>query len=182
MKSQLRKHLEFKEKHLKRLEKQKARLGSCGEGVWLDKNVKLMRFPEKIHLGNELVIKEGAKICACNAEAVVSIGDHTTFGYHSFLFASESITIGADCLIAPFVYIVDSDHSIELGTKINQQPNQTSPVKIGNDVWIGTGAKILKGVTIGDGAVIAAGAIVMSDVPSNKIYGGIPAKEISERK
>jgi len=182
MKSQLRKHLEYKDKHKRRLEKQKNRLGSCGDHVWIDKNVKLMRFPENIHLGDHLVLKEGAKICSCNEQAQVSIGDNTTFGYHSFLFSSESISIGADCLIAPFVYIVDSDHSIELGTKINQQPNQTSPIVIGDDVWIGTGAKILKGVTIGDGAVIAAGAIVMSDVPSNKIYGGIPAKEIAERK
>ena len=49
-------------------------------------------------------------------------------------------------------------------------------------MWIGTGAKILKGVSIENGAVIAAGAIVNSNVKAYEIYGGIPAKKISDRK
>ncbi len=53
--------------------------------------------------------------------------------------------------------------------------------KIGNDVWIGHGAKIMQGVTIGDGAVIAAGAMVTKDVPCYQIWGGIPAKKMKER-
>lgn len=141
-----------------------------------------MRYPQNISLGDNMVIKSGARICACNEKAIVSIGKNTTFGYHSYLFASEKIEIGEDCLIAPFVYIVDSDHSIAKDQKINAQPNLTAPVKIGNDVWIGTGAKILKGVTIGDGAVIASGALVKDDVGNYEIAGGVPAKKISERK
>ncbi len=141
-----------------------------------------MRYPQNISLGEAMVIKAGARICACNERAIVRIGDRTTFGYHSFLFASEHIEIGSDCLIAPFVYLVDSDHSIDRSEKINLQPNQTAPISVGNDVWIGTGAKILKGVTIGDGAVIAAGALVKDNVEPYSIVGGIPAKKISERK
>ena len=141
-----------------------------------------MRYPQNISLGDHMVIKSGARICACNEKATVSIGKNTTFGYHTFLFASERIEIGDDCLIAPFVYIVDSDHNIEKNKKINTQPNSTAPIKIGNDVWIGTGAKILKGVTIGNGAVIASGALVKDDVNPYEIVGGIPAKKISERK
>lgn len=80
------------------------------------------------------------------------------------------------------MYIVDSDHSAEKGNLINLQGNVTSAVSIGNDVWIGTGAKILKGTTIEDGAVIAAGAVVSGLIKSNEIFGGIPAKKISERK
>ncbi|NET30847.1 MAG: hypothetical protein F6K19_02435, partial [Cyanothece sp. SIO1E1] len=64
---------------------------------------------------------------------------------------------------------------------INKQPNQTAAIEIGDDVWIGTGAKILKGVRIGIGAVIAAGALVKDDVEAYAIVGGIPAKKISER-
>ena len=141
-----------------------------------------MRYPQNISLGDNMVIKSGARICACNEKAIVSIGKNTTFGYHTFLFASEKIEIGDDCLIAPFVYIVDSDHSIEKGKNINAQPNQTAPIKIGNDVWIGTGVKILKGVNIGNGAVVASGALVKDDVNPYEIVGGIPAKKISERK
>ena len=89
--------------------------------------------------------------------------------------------IGDDCLIAPFVYIVDSDHGIGRAKKINEQPNETAPVRIGNDVWIGAGAKILKGVTLGEGAVIAAGALVKEDVAPYRIAGGIPARILGER-
>ena len=140
-----------------------------------------MRYPKNISLGANMVLKSGARICACNERAVVSIGENTPFGYHSYLFASERIEIGSNCLIAPFVYLVDSDHTIARDQLINKQPNQTAAIEIGDDVWIGTGAKILKGVRIGTGAVIAAGALVKDDVEAYAIVGGIPAKKISER-
>ena len=72
-------------------------------------------------------------------------------------------------------------HGIEKSSRINQQANSTSKITIGNDVWIGSGAKILKGVTIGDGAIIASSAVVKDDVAPYTIVGGIPAKKISER-
>ena len=105
-----------------------------------------------------------------------------TIGYHTFIFASDSITIGNDCLVAPFVYIVDSDHSIEKKSLINEQSNISMPVDIKSDVWLATGAKILKGVSIGKGGIVAAGAVLSSDVAPYQIFGGIPAKKISERK
>lgn len=158
------------------------KLGACGRGIFFEPGVSLMRFPKNIFLGPNMVLKTGARLCACNERATIHIGENTTVGYHTYLFASASISIGDNCLIAPFVYLVDSDHSIERHELINRQPNQTAPIVVGNDVWIGTGAKILKGVTIGDGAVIAAGALVKDDVAPYTIVGGIPAKKISERK
>ena len=141
-----------------------------------------MRYPQNISIGEAVIIKEGAKICSCNPNAIVSIGTNTTIGYHTYIFASEQIEVGEDCLIAPFVYLVDSDHGIDQDKPINQQPNITAPITIGNDVWISTGSKILKGVTIGDGAVIAAGSVVTDDVAPYSIVGGIPAKAIGQRK
>lgn len=158
------------------------RLGYLGSKVFIEKNVALMRYPKNISIQDHVVLKEGAKICACNEVASISIGKNTTIGYHTFIFASEQVSIGDNCLVAPFVYIVDSDHNIGKDKLINLQPNSTSPITIGHDVWLGTGAKILKGVTIGNGAVIAAGALVKSDVGEYEIYGGIPAKKISERE
>jgi acetyltransferase-like isoleucine patch superfamily enzyme len=180
--NQLRKHLKFTWKNRWRLFQQKSRIGFMGKEVFIDKNVELLRFPKNISIDNYAVLKEGSRICSCNEKAKISIGKNTTIGFHTFIFASENITIGNDCLIAPFVYIVDSDHSAEKGERINLQPNITSAVSIGEDVWIGTGAKILKGTVIEDGAVIAAGAVVSGHVKSNEIFGGIPAKKISERK
>ncbi len=180
--NQLRKHLKFTLLHKIRQFTLRRKIDTLGENVFIEKNVKILRFPKNVQIGNQVVLKEGARICSCNQNAKIKIGENTTFGYHSFLFSSESIEIGNNCLIAPFVYIVDSDHNIEKGKLINEQPNSTAPVKIGNDVWIGTGAKILKGVSIENGAVIAAGAIVRNDVKAYEIHGGIPAKKISDRK
>lgn len=182
MANQLRKHLKFTWKNRLRAIQQKRRIGFLGDQVFIDKNVELQRFPKNISIDNNAVLKEGSRICSCNENAKISIGKNTTIGFHTFIYASDKIEIGNDCLIAPFVYIVDSDHSAEKGKLINQQPNLSASVQIGNDVWIGTGAKILKGTLIEDGAIIAAGAVVSGHVKNNEIFGGIPAKKISERK
>ncbi len=180
--AQLRKHLKPTIFHKYRRLKQRNRLGKLGRDVFIDKDVSLLRYPKNIAIENQVVLKKGANICACNEKAKIAIGERTTVGFYTFIYASNGISVGSDCLIAPFVYIVDSDHSIIKGIRINQQQNKTAPITINDDVWISTGAKILRGVTIGKGAVIAAGAIVTTDVPENAIFGGIPAKQIGERK
>ena len=179
---QLRKHLTFTAKHQKRLQKLKKKLAACDDDVYVERNVKVLRYPKNVSIRRGVVLKEGTRICACNEDASITIGMNTTIGYHTFIFSSERIAVGDDCLIAPFVYLVDSDHQIAKNQLINEQENQTSPISIGNDVWIGTGAKILRGVTIGDGAVVAAGAVVSQNIQPYEIFGGIPAKKIGERK
>lgn len=67
------------------------------------------------------------------------------------------------------------------GSSITVQSFARQPTVIGNDVWIGANAVILRGVTVGDGAVIAAGAVVTRDVPPYAIVGGVPAKVIRHR-
>jgi acetyltransferase-like isoleucine patch superfamily enzyme len=156
-------------------------LSYLGRKVYIDRNVKLMRFKKNISIGDYSVIKEGTRICPCNSSAIVKIGKRTTIGYHNFIFSSEAIEIGDDCLIAPFVYMVDSNHQFKKNLKINQQPNEAAPIKIGNDVWIASNVTILKGVTIGDGAIIATNSVVNKDVPPYAIFGGSPAKKIGER-
>lgn len=179
--NQLRKHIKFSFWNRLRAFNQSTRLGKLGKGVFIDKNVSLLRFPKNIFIDDEVVIKQGAHICACNADSKIKIGKRTTVGFYTFVYASESIVIGNDCLIAPFVYIVDSDHSIQRGMPINRQSNQTQSIIIEDDVWIATGAKILKGVRIGKGSVIAAGAVVKEEVPPYSIVGGIPGKIIGSR-
>lgn len=181
-KSQLRSHLKFSFYNKIRSFYQSFRLGKLGTQVFLDKDVSLLRFPKNIYIHDQVVIKKGANICACNEQSIISIGKRTTVGFYTFIYASSGISIGNDCLIAPFVYIVDSDHSIAAGININLQPNVAAEIIIEDDVWIATGAKILKGVTIGRGSVIAAGALVKEDVAPNSIMGGIPAKLLSMRE
>lgn len=88
----------------------------------------------------------------------------------------RSITIGDNVAISKGVIIRDSDNHV-LNGKVDRT---TAPIVIGNHVWIGLRAIILKGVTIGDGAVIAAGAVVTRDVPPKSLVAGVPAKVIKE--
>lgn len=91
------------------------------------------------------------------------------------IICGESITIGDSCNIARDVVIRDYD-----GHLIDAKESISSPIRIGNHVWIGQRAMILKGVTIGDGAVIAAGTIVTKDVPARTLVAGVPGRVIRE--
>lgn len=88
----------------------------------------------------------------------------------------NKITIGDGVAISENVNIWDSDTHNILGDNYVA----TSPINIGNHVWIGTNVTILKGVTIGDGAVIAAGSVVNKDIPSKCMAAGVPAKVIKQ--
>lgn len=90
---------------------------------------------------------------------------------------SRKITIGHGVAIAENVVIRDSDnHPILSGGAASM----TAPIVIGNKVWIGMNAMILKGVHIGDGAIVAAGAVVTRDVPARCLVAGVPAKVLKE--
>ena len=144
-------------------------------------SVSLSRFPKQIYIDDDVVIKESCLICACNNKSIISIGRNTSIGAYSVITSSEKIEIGSDCMLGPFIYIVDSNHGTSREKKMNQQKNITKPVIVKNDVWIGAKSVILPGVTIGEGAVIGAGSIITKDVESYKIVAGNPAKIIKDR-
>lgn len=98
-------------------------------------------------------------------------------GPGSIIVARDSIRIGDGVKIAEYVTIRDGnhDHSVPL----REMRFTTSPINIGQNVWIGAKATILSGVSIGDGATIAAGAVVTRDVSPGQTVGGVPAKPIS---
>jgi len=78
--------------------------------------------------------------------------------------------------------IVSSNHTVpDRGKIIRQQPDILLPTKIGRDVWLGAGVKVMGGVTIGDGCVVGAGAVVTHDLPPYAIAVGVPAKVIGQR-
>lgn len=113
---------------------------------------------------------------------------YISFGKNSFcndfcIFGvNERIEIGDNVMIADAVSIRDTDHNhSNINVPMINQGITTSPVIVGDDVWIGYGATILKGVEIGNGAIIGAGSVVTKDVPSLSIVGGIPAKIIKMR-
>ena len=122
----------------------------------------------------------------------VKIGDYCWFSLRNQIISNHSVIIGNYCIVARDVYISDTnEHPIDRHVrrkqtldllKMRKSPDRNesvgAPVIIGNDVWIGERAIILKGVNIGDGCVIAAGSVVTKSFPSNCVIGGNPAKLI----
>ena len=146
------------------------------------RGAELLRFPQGIAIGDDTVVKKHVQICACNASAQVSVGRGTTIGDYSYIYASEAIRIGNKVLIAPFCYLVDGNHGTALGMLVRDQSLTTAPITIEDDVWLGARVTVLPGVTIHEGAVVAAGSVVTRSVPSNEIWGGVPAIKIGERQ
>ncbi len=110
------------------------------------------------------------------------VGDRVFIGHGCNFSIARSITIGNDCLIAGGSSIRDNDgHSsvaAERRLGIPASSDAIKPVIIGNDVWIGAGVRIMKGVRIGDRSIIAAGAIVTADIPEDVVAAGIPARVV----
>ncbi len=110
------------------------------------------------------------------------MGCNSYIGEYSIIGCNEKIAIGRDVMIAQSVSIRDTDHVYEqIDIPMNQQGIITAPVIIDDNVWIGHGATILKGVHIGTGAIVAAGAVVTRNVEPFSIVGGVPAKKIGSR-
>ena len=85
------------------------------------------------------------------------------------------VTIGDDCQIGHNVVFATLNHGLAPEDRKTTHP---APITLGRNVWIGSNATILQGVTIGDNAVVAAGTVVTRDVPADTIVGGVPAKPI----
>lgn len=114
----------------------------------------------------------------CLENAVCKIGNNVFMNHNCSITCADRIIIGDNVIMANNVVIVDHDH--KLGHEGVVDGLTSSPVIIGDNVWIGANAVILRSVKIGDGAVIAAGAVVNCDVPAYEIWGGIPAKKIKK--
>lgn len=113
--------------------------------------------------------------------AVIEIGDDTGMS-GATICAETYVSIGKQCLIGANVTIADTDfHPVKPeNRRYNSMPDDvaTRPVRIGNNVFLGSGVIVLKGVTVGDNAVIGAGSVVVKDVPENCIAAGNPARVI----
>lgn len=117
----------------------------------------------------------------------IEVGDDVSIGPGATFLASESkIIIGNKVLFGPNVTIVGGNHNTSIVGRFmydihEKRPEDDQDVIIENDVWVGSGATILKGVRVGRGSIIAAGAVVNKDVLPYTVVGGIPAKIITLR-
>ncbi len=126
-------------------------------------------------LGRRSVVE--SYCCINNAVGDVTIGDYTRIGIHCTLIGP--VCIGNHVNLAQGITVTALNHIFkDSSRRIDEQGVSTKPVVIGDDVWIGTNAVILPGVTIGSHCVVAAGAIVTKDIPDHTLVGGVPAKVI----
>ncbi len=109
----------------------------------------------------------------CWRDAVIRIGNGTYLNRNAEIVAARAVTIGRDCKIARDVIIMDTDQHDVPGAGL-----LIKPIEIGDRVWIGSRAIILKGVTVGQDAVVAAGSVVTKDVPPRSIVAGVPARVV----
>lgn len=152
-----------------------------GGFCYIEKDVIFDRFPKNVFIGRGATIKKGTIICPCNHKARIEIGANTTIGYWSLIFASEKISIGDNCLVAPRAHILDSNHRINRLKLIREQENSVSPVIIEEDVWLGSGVTVLKASKIGRGCVIGANSIVSGELESYAIYSSQSVSKIGMR-
>lgn len=146
---------------------------------------------ENLKIGDNVVLE--CKI-NCNTGASLRIGDYTSIREHSVLNCDNSITIGSHCFIGDQVIIQDNDSHPEspemrlqqslavLKRMTDTQAAPSAPIIIGDKVWIGTRATILKGVTIGVGSIIGTGAVVTRSIPPMCLAAGNPARVIRPLK
>ncbi|ETX13185.1 hypothetical protein OCH239_13015 [Roseivivax halodurans JCM 10272] len=116
-------------------------------------------------------------------QASLRIGSDTSIGSQCCLSAVSGIEIGDHVILAGQCYLGGGRYrtALDAGPMVTQGLHSKGPVVIGNDVWIGAGARILDGVRIGDGAIVGAGAVVTSDVAPRTIVAGVPAREVGHR-
>ena len=114
---------------------------------------------------------------ACEFGKTISIGDQTFINMNVIMLDGAPITIGNHVLIAPNVQFYTASHSLDYQSR-RRWETFCKPIVVNDDVWIGGSAIINQGVTIGARSVIAANSVVNHDVPSDCLYGGVPAKFI----
>ena len=119
--------------------------------------------------------------------STIEVGNDVFIRPGATLMASESgIDIGNKVMFGPNVTILGGDHNTSVIGKYmydvkKKKHGDDLPVLISNDVWLGCGCTILKGVTIGEGAIVAAGALVVKNVSPYSIVGGVPARLLKNR-
>lgn len=152
------------------------------EGVIFDGKVTLdLRHGGEIYIGNDTILMEGVIIKPFGGR--ISIGKNCSVNPYCVLYGHGGLEIGDFVRIASHSTIIPANHKFEsLDLPIYKQGLSQQGIVIEEDVWLGSGVRILDGVRICKGSIIAAGAVVNSSVEPYSINGGVPSRLIKKRK
>ena len=120
-----------------------------------------------------------------DGDGPIIIGDNVRINHGTIILASKGggVSIGSRTGIAAYSYIIDMDHGTQLGDDYHAQPDVVAEIVIGENVWVGQNATILKGSKIGNNAVCAAKTVVTgNEIPENAIVAGVPGKVIKYKE
>jgi acetyltransferase-like isoleucine patch superfamily enzyme len=135
----------------------------------------------QVVLGRWSWIGDGCKIRA--HEGVIEIGAKSVLGQECTFSCFQRIEVGRECIIADRSMMIDFDHTTaQVEQPIREQGIYKDDVLVGHNVWMGYGACILRGVSVGDNAVIGTNAVVTRDVPEDAVVGGVPARLLRMRE
>jgi acetyltransferase-like isoleucine patch superfamily enzyme len=133
----------------------------------------------QVRLGENLYVYP-AQYWETRESGQLTIGDGVVLSRGVHLVAYAGVTLGAGTMVGEYASIRDANHRRDQGD-IRHSGHEAKPVVIGRQVWIGRGACVLSGVSIGDNAVVAANAVVTRDVPAGAVVAGVPARPIQRR-
>ena len=135
----------------------------------------------KVTLGRWSWIGNGCKIRSHEGE--VLIGAKTVLGQECTISSFQHVSIGRECILADRVMLIDFDHgAAEVERPIRDQGIYKRDVNVGNNCWLGYGACILRGVTVGDNSIVGTNSVVTKTMPDNAVLGGTPAKVLRMRE
>lgn len=160
---------------------------SIGDGVFIDTGVALDAGSGGLAIGDDAAIMSGCTLQVYNhrqlPHAGIRIGRRTFVGEQTLMRGQGGIEIGNDVLFGPRVQVLAVNHvASDPNTLIREQGITAVGIRIEDDCWIGAGAIILDGVTIGRRSCIGAGAVVTQSIPPGEFAAGVPARVVRERR
>jgi len=179
-------------------------LGAVGRRVVFGQGV-VLRHPHKIRIGDgvtvdDLVVLDAkgtsnrgidigdgvflgrGTILSCKDGDIV-LGEHSNLGFHCEIFSGSTVSVGRHGLFAAQAYLVGGGHEFERAdVAVVEQPRFSRGITLGDNVWLGAGAKVLDGVRLGRDVVVGANAVVTADLPDGSIAAGVPARVLRRRE
>ncbi|PTS72528.1 lipopolysaccharide biosynthesis protein [Stenotrophomonas sp. HMWF022] len=151
--------------------------GSFGMPGYLGRPVFILG-PGRMSFGRKVRIFPGMR-AECFEEGALTVGDDVSIGQNFHVICSSALSIGSGCLISSGVFVTDTDHQYEdISMPVAHQPVTVKATRIGDNCFLGVGARVQAGTILGNGCVVGANAVVRGSFPPHSVLVGAPARAV----